>query len=69
MWDDIWVGGRSGTVALERDELAKESEESVTIFQQDNTKIHVSRKTQRRFETLGIWVLDWHAYLPDIKPH
>ena len=39
-----------------------------TFFQQDNTKIHISKAAKEQFEEHRIWVIDWPTYSPDMNP-
>ena len=39
-----------------------------TFFQQDNTKIHMSKAAKEWFEEHGIWVIDWPAHSLDMNP-
>jgi DDE superfamily endonuclease len=38
------------------------------IFQQDNARIHTTKRVKEWFEWRGIWVLDWPAHSPDLNP-
>ena len=38
------------------------------LFQQDNAKIHSSKKTKEWFENAAIPVLEWPPYSPDLNP-
>jgi transposase len=38
------------------------------LFQQDNAPSHKAKKTQQRLREMGIQVLKWPAYSPDLSP-
>lgn len=38
------------------------------LFQQDNAPAHVSLSTRRKFQEVGLQVLDWAAQSPDLNP-
>jgi hypothetical protein len=38
------------------------------VFQQDNAGAHDARATRQKLEQLGITVIDWPAYSPDLSP-
>ena len=38
------------------------------LFMQDNAPIHTARKVRELFEEMGIDVLEWRPYSPDLNP-